>query len=183
MWQTAGEPRLSGFVAAAVVCLAVGLFGAPSVASAWGDTGVLPESGNWCGLTDDGGTIRFEVTGDKRYTQAFELNLTGQSVAVRESNLASRAQIKDSKFVLRGTTAAVDPGQRTVTPRQPGGPARCLVVPCRPTSARRTPNPQQPDSDILIRGTFEAYDSAAGSFKVGATVGYYTAWPARFGCP
>jgi hypothetical protein len=194
--------RIILLAGAILLCLAVAVLGTASQASAWGERGISPESGGWCGLTDDGGTIRFEVNGDRRYVQDFTFRLPGCSISLGEVSLTSRAQIKDSKYVLRSTMQTEEPDPRRAVPRRPpapGSPRRCVVVPCRPNSAAapRAPQPKAPALDLLVRGTFEAVDSVAGNFKLPTSgsgcsgagcsgriaVGYYTAWPARFGCP
>lgn len=175
------------FSCATLLGLGIASFGAVSPVLAWGETGISPESGGWCGLTDDGGTIRFEATGDRRFVQDFNFHLMSGAVSIGEQSVATRAQVKSSKFILRGSTSAVDPGSSGTQPRRPpapGGPGRCVRVPCRPIAGRPgAPRPTPPEDDILVRGTFEAVDSVAGTFKIGASVGFYTAWPARFGCP
>jgi hypothetical protein len=183
--------------AAALVCLSATSAGTADTVSAWGESGLAPESGQWCGLTDEGGTLTFEVTGDKRYVQGFHFWIPGCSLSVGEVSLNARAQIKSAKFTLRGASEDADEDERRTMRRQPpapGGPGRCLVVPCRPHSSAppRAPQPSGDENPLLVRGAFEAVDSVSGTFRVPKDghgcgglieVGYYTAWPARYGCP
>jgi hypothetical protein len=165
---------------AAVLVLAIltSAAGAPSASAA----DIVPVSGLWCGLTDDGGSIQMAVSPDARFVNDVEVRTTKGSVSAREGGPLIGAQVKSGKYILRQNT----PTLRCDRGADPGRPDRCRQAPCVPAGC------VQIDNLTLIRGTFEAADSLRGSFtftisptyRPKRVTGQYTAWPASVApCP
>jgi hypothetical protein len=161
-------------------------------------SGAVPLAGLWCGMTEDGGSVRLTVTDDGRFVRDIEIRTMAGSVAQSEGFDRDYAQISGGDFLWRGTrvtAAATQPGRAPITP---GGPGRCVKVPCRPISAAPgggNNNSEQTSFTISVRGTFETRDYMDGSYTGLKTVsgprpsqsrmqGKYSAWPAAMAaCP
>lgn len=190
--RTSGHPWALIAPLAAVAVLAVALVAWPTPAAAqFGSTEIEPIDGLWCGMTDTGGSIRFDVTPDGRFVQNIDIRTTAGTFSTSEGDRSDLTQIKSSKFQYRDRKVTRNCSGPS-SPRQPGGPSRCVRAPCRPISA---PPPSQrcttTVTETTIRGTFDAPDSAHGSYKLsghanqnGTLNGLFTAWPASVaGCP
>lgn len=179
---------LSISVVALAVVLSVTL--GPLPASA-GSASVVPEPGPWCGLTEDGGSIRVAVTGDSRWVSEFAIVTPLCSVSVSEVSRVNRAQIRGAKFVFRTMVSQPSDGRRVRL--QPGGGGRCAMAPCRPTSARRGGGGSSNTTGrLMVRGMFDARDSLSGAYSIPRAMcsagsrganSRYVAWPAWMGCP
>lgn len=191
--------------AAVLVLLAVGSGGSPA-AHAFGDTGPVPVKGLWCGMTEDGGSVRLTVTDDQRFVYEIEIRTPAGAIVATEGFGRSEAQIKSGKFVYRAserTETEDEPGPPArPSPGTPGGPGRCIQAPCRPVAGP----PPPPGSSrggttatrtVTVRGEFDTADSLGGSYNGITTItggnrrptterliGRYTAWPSSLvSCP
>lgn len=155
---------------------------------------IEPIAGQWCGMTDDGGSIRLEVTADRNFVRNVDIRTFKGSVSVAEGVTQPGAQIKSSQFILRATGDVIECERRVQPPQpgNPGGPSRCERAPCRPNQPR--PGSGEVCRRVtvdtqLIRGHFRAVDSLTGTFTFLAdskhrVYGEYTAWPASLApCP
>jgi hypothetical protein len=151
----------------------------------------VPEPGSWCGMTEDGGSIRVSVTGDSRWVSEIAIVTPSCSVSVSEVARVRRAQIRGAKFVFRTTVSQPSDNRRVRL--QPGSGGRCRMAPCRPTSARRGGGgSSNSGGKLMVRGTFDARDSLSGAYSIPGSLcaagsrganGRYVAWPAWMGCP
>jgi hypothetical protein len=168
--------------------------------AAFGTGGVVPEVGLWCGMTDDGGSVRLTVTSDGRFVTDISIRSTRGSIESDEGWGGGEAQVKSGMFIWKASSRSEAPSegpgaQPRPQPRQPGSPGRCTTAPCRPISASppggsRT-SPEVTVRQATVRGEFETPDSLSGSFsgleqvtggtsrpKTTSLNGQYVAWPA-----
>jgi hypothetical protein len=164
----------------------------------------VPAGERWCGLADSGGTVRFELTPDKRFVQWIEIATERGLLTTNEDRYDMTKQpIMDAQFIFRR-----DNRETQCTPsRSPGRPDPCLVAPCRPEPEC----PREPcertcrtveTNQLTIRGKFLASDHVRGTYtgliehflypdrregtpsRTYRVVGSYIAWPADLApCP
>ncbi len=121
-----------------------------------------PRSGQWCGYTNNGGSVRMEVSPDGRWLNSIDIRTPKGSVSSGEAG-GRRAQIVVGKFILRSAGRG-------------GGGGRCTRVPCRGSGQR--------SSTTMIRGTFRGSDTVRGAFTAPPLIGQFSAWPIDFApCP
>ncbi len=187
----------------ALLALAFGfglLAGQPQVTQAQWGTGITPAGPAWCGVTDQGGTVRFELTSDLRFVDWIEIRqpipapLT-ISTLEGEYRGTGRAQIAADQFIFRR-----DIEETECTTRRGGGSSRCTQAPCRPSRCT-TPGCQggrevcetREVNEMMIRGKFKSPESVSGVYsvivedstrnqgrapvRVDREVGTYIAWP------
>lgn len=183
----------------AVVTLLLVVWLAPPTATAFGPEEMTPLAGLWCGMTEDGGSVRLTVTDDGRYVRDIEIRTLAGGIVKTEGFDDKPTQIKSGEFIWRAVRVeqnATQPGG--TTPIRPGGPGRCIRVPCRPISAAPGGGgggSNTTNVSVVVRGEFETLDYVDGSYTGVTTVsgtrpsttrisGGYAAWPAALGgCP
>jgi len=184
--NTTGGSRTRVVLTLVIAVATLAGFGLLSSARSAAAAGVVPISGPWCGLTDDGGSIRMEVSPDGRFVNNIEVHAMKGSLSAREGGPMPGSQIKSGKYILRQIAATLS------CPSRPG-PSR-PPEPCRQEPCSRTvpAGCKSIDNTTLIRGTFEAVDSLRGSFTFTVSptyrpkrvTGQYTAWPSSVApCP
>lgn len=154
---------------------------APVAAQAGSAPAPLP--GAWCGVTDDGGSLRLTITDDGRFVDLVEMSDTkGGAFSSEESGCATeRAQVADGRFIFRCK------GTSTNT-TNPGGSNRCTKAPCRGGGGAAASTQASLIRGFLLgpesmRGNYSAYTTRTLSSVRGTTtstrriVGNYIAWP------
>lgn len=170
------------FVAAVALCVSLGL--AVRNASAARPPAPVPIAGAWCGVTDTGGSIRFDVSADARWVGGIVVNHgTGAGISGNEGISNSSTGIADGKWIFRRDREEVrcdNRGDRRPTdPPRGRNPIRCSRPPCLPANCDTLRV-----NEIMIRGFFDASDAAHGNYTFLASsghrrvVGRYNAWPA-----
>ena len=175
---------------AVVAALLVATFAARAdSAEAYGDD-IEPLIGQWCGMTDDGGSIRLEVTPDSNFVRNVDIRTYSGAVSFREGDTQPGAQIKSGQFLIRETATT-----RECTRRQsvPGGGNRCVRAPCKGSGAAPPICRNVTVETMQVRGFFEGIDSLRGTFTFTDSqsnnssrriMGRFTAWPASIApCP
>lgn len=188
--ERVGIRSLGLVVLVVVVALGAGLFMTQAgQAEAYGND-IEPLIGQWCGMTDDGGSIRLEVTPDSDFVRNVDIRTFSGAVSFREGDTQPGAQIKSGQFLIRDTTTT-----RVCTRRQtvPGGGSRCVRAPCKGSGAAPPICRNVTEETMQIRGFFEGIDSLRGTFTFTDTqnnnssrrvMGRFTAWPASIApCP
>lgn len=189
-------------LAIAAVTFALGIFAARhSGASALGRGDVVPVSGAWCGLTADGGTVRFNVTTGGKFVGNIHIASVMGSLSGSEGIALPQAQIAESMFIFRRDREEQDCSGRSGRGRGPIIGPICRQAPCNPprrppTPCRRAPCPSRtPEgctsttiNEIMVRGTFTSPESARGNYtwqpERRRIVGSYVAWPQAIApCP
>ena len=192
--------RTAAFFALLAATL-VALLGAATPVDA---AGVKPTAGHWCGLTDAGDAVHFDVSSDARWLSGVRANTRAGNIAQSEFGDFDRVGIHDGKWILRARDSrAIRVGGGSSRNEPIRGPI-CRQAPCRGKD-----NPRQgtyyAKHDFTIRGTFTSADSMRGTFTliseqpriVGSgsrarvagiekkrAVGTYTAWPTAVApCP
>lgn len=163
-------------VPALAALLGLGLLFGLRAAPASARTPIAPVPGAWCGITDTGGSVRFNISSDGRYVAGIAIATSRGSLVAGEGYRENPTQqIKDSKFILRRDRLEYVCDRRNRS-REPIRPEPCRRPPCPPPGCdeRRV-------NELMIRGTFTAPESARGSFTWvpdrQRVVGSYTAWP------
>lgn len=189
----------------AALAVAMGVVGV-SAGRSWAQRRVpTPVGARWCGLSDTGGAVRFELTPDKMYVQNIEIQTNRGLLSTVEGYRMDRQQIVDGQFLFRR-----DERSRECKPSSPQPPGRmpCRVAPCNPEPPC-TVAPCSPvdckfiETNVLtIRGIFTAEDSLHGTYtgiltqndqdrirrevplKPYRVAGSYIAWPEELSpCP
>lgn|GEM_PF-2542763 len=180
--RTAPSRRtLFRFAAAFAVCTVLGF--AVQNASAARQPAPVPIAGAWCGITDSGGSIRFDVSADGRYIGGITVNHgTGSGISGNEGISNSSTGVADGMWIFRRDREEVrcdNRGDRRPTdPPHGRNPIRCNRPPCLPANCDTLRV-----NEIMIRGFFDASDAAHGNYTFLAgsgnrrLVGRYTAWP------
>jgi len=188
------------FVAACAVALLSLLSAAQPVDAA----GMKPTAGHWCGLTDAGEAVHFDVSSDARWLSGVRANTSAGNIAQSEFGRFDRVGIHDGKWILKANDSrAIKVGNGSSRKEPIRGPI-CRQAPCSGKD-----NPRQGTvyarHEFTIRGTFTNPDSMRGTFTlfseqpriVGSgsrarvagverkrAVGTYTAWPTAVApCP
>jgi hypothetical protein len=174
-----GKLRRLGLAAVSISLVGVGLAAARSAPTVTaGGADIQPLTGKWCGMTDDGGSVRLDVTFDGQYVQNVDIRTFSGAVSFTEGNAQPGAQIKSGQFIIRQTQDVRECTRQQISP---GGPSRCVRAPCKGTQPGvicRTVTVET----VQIRGQFENVDSLDGTFTFPAgtrrVYGRFTAWPA-----
>lgn len=173
---------IAALTAAAAAGLAFGLLRQDAAEAAPSAYGVTPVPGQWCGLSRDGGRVRFEVTPDSRYiTGIFADTSLGALVGGEGYNENPTQQIKGGKVIFRRDRVYYDCDDRR---RGRDRPQPCRRPPCPPPGCTERRN-----NEIMFRVTFTDPESARGTFtwtpqERRRASGSYTAWPADVApCP
>lgn len=159
--------------------VALGLHADPAAAR----TPVTPVAGGWCGITDTGGFVRFNISSDSRYVSGIYIATERGSLVGGEGYDENPSQqIKDSKFIYRRDRTEYICDRRSSS-RRPIRPEPCRRPPCPPPGCT-----ERSTNELMVRATFTAPESARGSFTWAPdrtrTVGSYTAWPSDVApCP
>jgi hypothetical protein len=186
--------RASCWIAVVAAALLLALMASSAPARAFGEPTTPPLVGLWCGMTTDGGSVRLTVTDDARFVRKIEVRTVGGSIVQSEGYERGDAQIKDGRFLWRGSRTDVS---ATIGPiRTPGNPGRCVRAPCHPISGQPGGGSTTTTSTVTVRGTFQTPDNLDGSYTGLTTVtggahpgstrqsGEFTAWPASLAsCP
>lgn len=142
----------------------------------------VPIAGAWCGVTDVGGSIRFDVSADGRYVGGIQVNHGGSVLSGNEGIVNSGTGIADGLWIFRRDRDEVrcdNRGDRRPTdPPRGRDPIRCNRPPCLPANCDTFRV-----NEIMIRGFFDASDAAHGNYTFLAPsgnrrlIGRYNAWP------
>ncbi len=169
---------------------------------------VLPWTGAWCGMTQDGGRILFSVTDEASLVRELRIFTRKGDLAAAEDEPRPSARIEDDSFIYRRDreeqrcrTVGSGPGpiRGPICRQAPCDPPRRPPEPCRSAPCAR-PTPEPPPrqicdtvvlNEILIRGSVTAADSVVGNYSFLAgrapgrkVVGSYVAWPVALApCP
>lgn len=188
--------RIRLVAAAALACVAAfglalgftagfgfGLWSDGAAEAAPASYGVKPVPGQWCGLSRDGGRVRFQVTPDSRYiTGIYADTSLGALVGGEGYNENPSQQIKGGKVIFRRDRTYWDCEERGR--RGDPRPAPCRRPPCPPPGCR-----ERRSNELMFRVTFTDPESARGTFtwtpqERKRASGSYTAWPADVApCP
>ncbi len=170
-------------------------------AVALGRAEVVPVSGAWCGLTDEGGTVRFSVLPGGKFVGDIHIASLMGSLSGSEGIAMPQTQVAESKFIFRRDREELDCSGRSGRGSGPIIGPICRQAPCNPPRrpdppCRRAPCvPPPPEgcssttiNEIMVRGTFTSPESARGSFTYQPErrriVGSYVAWPQAIApCP
>lgn len=186
--------------AAMVLALGIGA-SLPGDAAALGRVHVVPVSGAWCGLTADGGTVRFSVLPGGKFVGDIHIASVVGSLSGSEGIAMPQTQVAESKFIFRRDREELDCSGRSgrgsgpiigpICRQAPCNPPRRPPPPCR-SAPCSTPPPEGCTStsinEIMVRGTFTSPESARGTYTFQPDrrriVGNYVAWPQAIApCP
>ena len=178
------DDRSTGLLFLMALAGLAGLLLGPQAPAA-AQTGAPPQAlpGAWCGVTDDGGSLRLSITDDGRFVDLVEMSDTkGGSFSSEESGCATeRAQLADGRFIFRCKGTSTDD-------RSPGGSNRCTKAPCRGGGGAAASTQASLIRGFLLgpesmRGNYSAYATRTINSVRGTTtstkriVGNYIAWP------
>lgn len=193
--------RNSILVVGALMCALGIVLSQRTDVEALGRVEVVPVSGAWCGLTDDGGTVRFSVLPGGKFVGDIHIASSRGSLSGSEGIAMPQTQVAESKFIFRRDREELDCSGRRGGGSGPIIGPICRQAPCNPP---RRPNPPcgrapcatpPPEgcssttiNEIMVRGTFTSPESARGSFTYQPDrrriVGSYVAWPQAIApCP
>ncbi len=178
------------FAAAAALALIVAV--QPAEAA-----GVKPTAGHWCGLTDAGDSVQFDVSADARWLSGIRANTSAGNLSQNEFGSFDRVGIHDGKWILRVRDSREIRISGAPSRREPIKGPICRGAPCTGKDNPRS-GVVYAKHDYMIRGNFTSPDSMRGTFSlfseqpriVGSgsrarvagverkrSSGSYTAWP------
>lgn len=138
----------------------------------------VPIGGSWCGVTDSGGSVHFDVTADGRYVGGLTVREANSGISGSEGIVNPTTGIADGMFIFRRDRDEYHCQNRgrPQDPPRPSNPPRCFRPPCPPANCDVIRV-----NEIMIRGTFDASDAAHGTFTFlngnRRETGRYNAWP------
>ncbi|MEO8083155.1 MAG: hypothetical protein ABI780_04980 [Ardenticatenales bacterium] len=172
------DRRRTGALLLAVVCgAALGV--TAGHASAAKAPKPVPIAGAWCGVTDSGGSVHFDVSADGRFVGGLTVREANSGISGSEGIVNPTTGIADGMFIFRRDRDEYhcETRGRPQDPPRPSNPPRCFRPPCPPANCDVIRV-----NEIMIRGTFDTSDAAHGTFTYlngnRRETGRYNAWPA-----
>ena len=165
---------------------------------------VVPVGTAWCGVTDAGGSVFFELSSDLRFVEWIEISQpppNDLTISTQEGQYGgtTRAQIADNMFIFRKDRQETECRTQRPGPNPPPS-GRCTTAPCRPSRCT-TPGCRgggevcetKDVNEMMIRGTFRSPESLSGVFsaivqdgtdtrgrtpvRIDRRIGTFIAWP------
>ncbi|MCB0215695.1 MAG: hypothetical protein H6648_06445 [Caldilineae bacterium] len=165
---------------------------------------IVPAGTAWCGVTDAGGSVHFELSSDLRFVEWIEINQPPPkdvTISTQEGQYGgtTRAQIADDMFIFRKDRQETECRTQRPGPNPPPS-GRCNTAPCRPSRCT-TPGCRgggevcetKDVNEMMIRGSFKSPESLSGVFsaivqdgtdtrgrapvRIDRRIGSFIAWP------